>query len=229
MTEIWCAQKVSNLEGSRQVALAEDFADMTLEKLDARVHHLEQLWYINSSAPLSKVPCESLVYRIRRLDRRWLPPKELQIPSYDCIDPSALKAILGRVISNALDYSVEGETAWLGKVSQQLCHAAGRHNLRAPDVLETPEQLYAFAVELSLETDVRQFNVRPPGLVLSTRKPHHKRKTCCGCCSCFCHKEVVKRSHSGRTLRFEWLKKLWCFKKKDDDDSSVSTLADGDD
>jgi hypothetical protein len=238
MTENWCAQRVSNLEGWRRIDLVVDFSDTTPESLDARICQLEQRAHYNSPPPTSKVTYETLVYRLRRIERQWVSPRELQIPAYRDIDQSALITILRRLHNKSLDYPKEDKISWLGAVSQQLCHTAGRYDLKAPDVLETVSQLYAFAVELSLDIESRNMPTRRPAM------PHHGlldsppriSKACCGCCACYCHKDSrpllkdlkVEQNQRRGFHGFKWLKKLWCFKSKDDDDSSIS-LADFDD
>jgi hypothetical protein len=247
MNEASCAlkvaQKLASLEGRRNVDLVVDFTDITLDRLDARVRRLEELSNIDSSPPMLHATCDSLTYCLRRLEGKLPPLKEMQISCRQNTaqekpdtDPSALIAILVRLFNESPKWSAEDEM--ISAASQKLCHAAGRHNLKAPDMLENVDQLHAFAVELSLE--VRKPIFRPPGLVVSTRPGNSPqiRKTCCGCCSCSCHIHRrlgqssrcvvnVRRGRWCQVPRLKWLKKLWCFKSEDDDDSS--TLADCDD
>lgn len=238
--EIWCAQKLSNFEGVRGIELGDDFRDM--EKLDARIHRIEQRFSINTSPPMLKITSDSLVYRVRRLDHRqsnYL--RRLAVHYYPVTESSPeelLRIILSRLIDKPLDWiGEEEEISRLGALSQQLCHVAGQRNIRAPDELETFSQLHAFAVELSLDIESQKNHVPPPPQFISVGPgpgpgPRSRRpgKACCGCCSCICHRDkpiLSKRSKWWRTP--QWLKNLWCFKTKSDDSSSTSTLADGED
>ncbi|KIM99854.1 hypothetical protein OIDMADRAFT_146397 [Oidiodendron maius Zn] len=240
MTEARCiqnvAQKLAGLEGWRRVNPTQDFTDVTLDRLDGRVRYLEQLSSIDSPPPMLEATGESLAYRLHRLERPPAVFTELKISSWQTaageklgIDLSALKALLVKLFNKSPEWPEEDEMPWISAASQQLCYAAGRHRVKPPHTLETISQLYAFAVELSLKME----SIPPPPVPLipypKPRNPHHSSHACCGCCSCSCHKRLGRRNkcvNAGRVRwrrfpRFTWLKKLWCFKSKGDDDSST--------
>ena len=247
MTETRCiqnvAQKVAGLEGWKGVDLIQDLANVTLDRLDARVRHLERLYTIDSPPPMLEATGESLLYRLQRLERRSILFTELKISSWQTaageklgIDKSAFKALLVKLFNKSPEWPEEDEMFWISAASQQLCHAAGRHRLKPPRTLETISQLYAFAVELSLKLECIPPSPPAPFIApLKPRNPHDSSHACCGCCSCSCHNskrlgrgsecDNAERGRWRRLPRFTWLKKLWCF--KGDDDSS--TIWSGDD
>lgn len=135
----------------------------------------------------------------------------------------------------------------LSIVVQTLCHIAGKRYSSFDDIPLTKADIYVCAVHLSLSAEASARPL-PPGVVplpppaplplpvppppsFIRRKP---AKSCCGCCSCYCHTpprnpiEIRRRrARSERTVstdsytdvrdrkktRFGWLSKLFFWRK----------------
>ncbi|KAK1766348.1 hypothetical protein QBC33DRAFT_516241 [Phialemonium atrogriseum] len=264
MTQVWCAQRIASLEGGRAIALPSDLSEISLESLDTRLRRLEHLALLTSPPPMLEPTWESLEYRLRQLIRKEiLLPRVLQVPPLHQnadgekseTNMRTLEVILheisgrqggGKKDNVANTFGDKGSPVSFVAISQQFCHAAGRKGIKSPDSIRDFDELYAFAVELSLEVQARpQATVPPPMARCGPGVGHGVRpggmnnnnntraaKACCGCCSCACHGGNLRQFHvthapsrKRRYQRFAWLKRLWCFgsKKKDDDSSSTSS------
>ncbi|KAK8115388.1 hypothetical protein PG999_007457 [Apiospora kogelbergensis] len=86
--------------------------------------------------------------------------------------------------------------------AQEFCHLAGKKSRKPNSPFRDVRELYAAAIELSLNLEARLGYpggppgvMRPGGLPPMSRfpppppPPGRKTKSCCGCCSCKCHEK----------------------------------------
>lgn len=134
-------------------------------------------------------------------------------------------------------------------IRQKVFYIAGLRRCQISRVPTSKRGLYILAAELAINaeaTRVAPFTRRPIAGAHIPPPPRFspvgtKEKSCCGCCSCYCHPprhagvprgvNIWRRQRGGRRrggrvrrfLRFGWLKSLACWRKKRVADDSYSS------
>jgi hypothetical protein len=258
MGKTYVVQKVPYLEGFKGIAFNRDSLEASLQNLDVRIVALEKTLKIHTPPPTLEPDWESLEFRTRRLCRKIYYTRALQMTATgdateEKIKPEILSKTLLRLGIGAQGKALPDDPVDFNAACQELCHMAGRNSIRIPNLIQDNQQLYETAVELflALEPDfARGRGIPPPafppggppprglppiGAVPLPPKVTKKNiKSCCGCCSCYCHVPPPAPARTSifkkrpRALSFEWLRRLFGMKTKTYDyetDSSSSTLS----
>ncbi|OTA90760.1 hypothetical protein M434DRAFT_363625 [Hypoxylon sp. CO27-5] len=245
MAQVYCACVIANLEGRRLQPLQPLKSDTelgyTLEELDRRTRWLESCQRVTSPPPLLDTSWDSLTWRVCRLSRMQAGAVLAKsVPLHNVASLSLLRSAIATI-------GVESRVIWSEKenleekdllpiAAQWLWRYAGQRGYELKDPSFKLEAVCSLALDLSLEAETFLSGsrmVRPP-------RPHVQpmslvpRKSCCGCCSCNCHKTPTRDSSVSSDRRrggwqvFGWVKKLafWRRRRASDDASSISTLMD---
>ncbi|KAI5868013.1 hypothetical protein GGS23DRAFT_7230 [Durotheca rogersii] len=257
MAKVYCACVLSSLEGLKGLDLPTgDGLALTEGAIDKRLRQLEPCFFVNPPPPMLEPSWDSLMWRVCRLARKAPQGPILQkAPRLrGMASLSLLRCVVGAIDAPARFAWPEKEAdmeeeVLLGLVGQWLFHAAGQRRFYIKEYKTELEDLCFLALDLSLESELtphRFVNIpgRYPGHVpgLLPPPPLGPRAACCGCCSCYCHKNGRPRRGSGlgssitsysacrRRSRWRfigWLKKLAFWRKKstmDDASSTTSTI-----
>ncbi|KAI5457411.1 hypothetical protein BGZ63DRAFT_77990 [Mariannaea sp. PMI_226] len=225
--------RVRILEDRYKIATPPPSVEATWESLAWRISRVHQ------SQPMMMGPGKAVVAKIF-MD---LLPDDLEI-SIETLKTICLE--LGR--SRPIGFT---QSPWpkctddeemLSVIRQRLCYVAGRERINYKGGIPVKKrEIYAELVSLSLRLSPSNQTSRgwpvPTGGPPVILNPHQK-KICCGCCSCNCHdadndddddddSAYESESRWRKIFGFGWLRKLACWRSKNDDDAmSTSTRSD---
>ncbi|KAH7134648.1 hypothetical protein B0J13DRAFT_641250 [Dactylonectria estremocensis] len=240
LTQIKCGGIVANLEGRNNAALSDSVPSNTLLELNTRVRRLESTHAITLPPPSLEPTWDSLALRICRLKQKT----DASNYSKRTIDSD-----FASMVPDTLEISIETlqvmcsdltraqpapPLAWpkcdddemLDVIRQRLCHTAGRNRVVLKSIPISRLEIYAQLIGMTLKMEEET----PRGMYGAMR-PIPMKKSCCGCCLCYCHNQrpvgmgqppVI--SHPGKSKsRFAWLKKLAFWRSADDGSMSSKT------
>ncbi|KAH9900365.1 hypothetical protein F4778DRAFT_137981 [Xylariomycetidae sp. FL2044] len=268
----YCICVLSNIEGLKNVVLPTGSeARATIENLDRRTRGIESMMRIAAPPPMLETSWDSLAWRICRLERLLSHvriPINLLPPGFETVSVSLLQSILASIPAT---HSTARAFVWPEKedleekelielAAQWLWHMAGLRGMRIVHVNLELKAVCMAGADISLMAErpfigpytppggqgpVHPHGIPPAPHIINMRAPPHRKKACCGCCICSCHKResglrddssssiVLRRRRRGRWCG--WLQKLAFWRRNKFNDaasfittssSSSSTIAD---
>ncbi|KAK7415953.1 hypothetical protein QQX98_005526 [Neonectria punicea] len=266
--QINCVAIIAGLEGKNRLILPEDpVSSSSLAELSTRVRRLETQHGITLPPPSLSPTWDSLALRICRVQQKShakYPRTKVADNSFAFMIPDGMDVSVETLQTLCSDlcrprpplFSVAAAMPWpkcasdeemLDVIRQRLCHSAGAHGILVAPIPITRIEIYAQLVALTLKIEEPEPQVRPgmpPVGMGGMRAPGAAKKSCCGCCLCYCHnnvqpgRSVLPRDTGKRwpniinvqprrrkSAGFGWLKKLafWRRSKYDDDWSSTTS------
>lgn len=211
MSSLFCIGLLAQLEGYKNLELPSSYeGEITLAHLDIRTRALENHSKIATPPAVLDPTWESLVWRLRRLER-WIGGSLTTIdpvstshnlfPTQASPSLEKLKTVVfsipypqGCLAQPQYREDVEDEA--ISVMLQRVCHVAGRRGYKFLNIPRDRMQLWNAAVLVSIELEVpRSCRPPPPGFPSPPWPSRPQQKlACCGCCSCACHRSFKNKT-----------------------------------